>query len=67
MVLLIRGRIMPEDSQSGQPVCWCWIYRPFVAWVLGRAGLTLAAGRVAADGATWPACQRLGTEFMPPL
>jgi Cu(I)/Ag(I) efflux system membrane protein CusA/SilA len=65
MVLLVRGRIIPEAKN---PINWLLIaiYRPVIALVLKAKILTVlvAAGLVAAS---WFPLQRIGSEFMPNL
>ncbi len=65
MVLLVRGRIVPERRN---PVNRLLIasYRPVLAFVL-RFRWVFLVGSVMAMGATVPAFLALGSEFMPPL
>lgn len=65
MVLLIRGRIVPEHRN---PVNRLLIaaYRPVIDLVLRAKGLTIAIA-ILALGLSWIPLSRIGTEFMPNL
>ena len=65
MLLFIRGRILPE---ARNPVNRFLIraYRPIIAWVMRRKGLTIALAAVSL-GLTFIPASRLGSEFMPTL
>jgi Cu(I)/Ag(I) efflux system membrane protein CusA/SilA len=65
MVLLIRGRIVPEHRN---PVNRLLIaaYRPVINLVLRAKGLTIAIA-ILALGLSWIPLSRIGTEFMPNL
>ncbi|HVT17259.1 MAG TPA: CusA/CzcA family heavy metal efflux RND transporter [Thermoanaerobaculia bacterium] len=65
MVLLIRGRIVPEAKNPVNRFL-TWAYHPFVRFVLRHRMLTLGAG-VLLIASTVPVFLRLGSEFMPPL
>jgi Cu(I)/Ag(I) efflux system membrane protein CusA/SilA len=65
MVYLIRGRILPEESNPLNR----WLiaaYRPVIDLVLRHRVLTIVAAAAVAAASWWPAA-RLGTEFMPTL
>jgi Cu(I)/Ag(I) efflux system membrane protein CusA/SilA len=65
MVLLIRGKVRPEDKNPLSR----WLialYRPILSGALRIRWLT-AGGAVVAVAATVPVFMRLGAEFMPPL
>ena len=65
MILLIRGRILPE---SKNPVNRGLIalYRPVIAWVMRHKVATIVLATAAGAATIYPA-SRLGTEFMPTL
>ncbi|MBP7065158.1 CusA/CzcA family heavy metal efflux RND transporter [Ferrovibrio sp.] len=65
MVLLIRGKIVPEHRN---PVNRLLIaaYRPVIDLVLRAKGVTIAVS-VLALGLSWIPLSRIGTEFMPNL
>jgi Cu(I)/Ag(I) efflux system membrane protein CusA/SilA len=65
MVLLIRGRITPENKNPVNRLL-IWLYHPVARFVLRFRWLTLwlAVGLIAA---TIIPLRRLGSEFMPPL
>lgn len=65
MVLLIRGKIVPEHRN---PVNRLLIaaYRPVIDLVLRAKGLTIAIA-ILALGLSWIPLSRIGTEFMPNL
>jgi Cu(I)/Ag(I) efflux system membrane protein CusA/SilA len=65
MLLLIRGRILPERANPVNRVL-IWLYRPVIRWVLAHKALTLVAALVLSIASFWPA-SKLGTEFMPTL
>lgn len=65
MVLLIRGRIVPEAKNPVNRFL-IWAYHPFVRFVLRHRMLTLGAG-VLLLASTVPVFLRTGSEFMPPL
>jgi len=65
MVYLIRGRILPEQSNPLNR----WLiaaYRPVIDLVLRHRAATIVAAALVAAASFWPAA-RLGTEFMPTL
>ncbi len=65
MVILIRGRIVPEHKNPINRIL-IWLYNPLVHLVLKWKKLTLTFAIVAL-ALTVPAFMRLGSEFMPPL
>jgi len=65
MVLLVRGRIVPEHRNPVNRFL-IWVYRPVIRAVLRAKLLTIALAVVALAVTLWPARQ-LGTEFMPDL
>ena len=65
MLLFIRGRILPE-AQNPVNRALIRAYRPVIAWVMRRKGLTLALAAVSL-GLTFVPASRLGSEFMPTL
>lgn len=65
MVLLIRGRIVPERKNPLNRLLIA-IYRPIISVVLRARLLTIALALLAL-GASWIPLQRIGTEFMPNL
>ena len=65
MVFLVRGRIAPEHKNPISRIL-IWIYEPFAKLALRFRVITILFAVVALL-ATWPAFQRLGSEFMPPL
>jgi Cu(I)/Ag(I) efflux system membrane protein CusA/SilA len=65
MVLLVRGRIVPEHRNPVNRFL-IWAYRPIIRGVLRAKTLTIVLAVVALAVTLWPARQ-LGTEFMPDL
>jgi Cu(I)/Ag(I) efflux system membrane protein CusA/SilA len=65
MLLLVRGRILPEHKNPVSRVL-IWIYQPFARLVLTYRKTTLLLGLLAVLTIV-PVWNRLGTEFMPPL
>lgn len=65
MVLLVRGRIVPEHRNPVNRFL-IWVYRPVIRAVLRAKLLTIVLAVVALAVTLWPARQ-LGTEFMPDL
>jgi Cu(I)/Ag(I) efflux system membrane protein CusA/SilA len=65
MVLLVRGRIVPEHRNPVNRFL-IWVYRPVIRAVLRAKLLTIVFAVVAVAVTMWPARQ-LGTEFMPDL
>ncbi len=65
MLLFIRGRILPEARNPVNRFL-IWAYRPAIAWVMRRKGLTIALA-VVSLGLTFIPASRLGSEFMPTL
>ncbi len=65
MVLLIRGRLRPEEANPITRVCQ-WLYRPALRWCLRHRGATVAIN-VVFLAFTLPLALRLGSQFMPPL
>jgi Cu(I)/Ag(I) efflux system membrane protein CusA/SilA len=65
MVLLIRGRIVPEIRNPVNRLL-IWLYRPFAHFVLRFRWLTIFAA-VVILAATYFPYRKLGKEFMPPL
>jgi Cu(I)/Ag(I) efflux system membrane protein CusA/SilA len=65
MVLLIRGRIVPEHKNPLNRLLIA-VYRPVIRLVL-RARLLTIALALAVLGASWIPLSRIGTEFMPNL
>jgi Cu(I)/Ag(I) efflux system membrane protein CusA/SilA len=65
MLLFIRGRILPEARNPVNRFL-IWIYRPAIAWVMRRKGLTIALAAVSL-GLTFIPASKLGSEFMPTL
>jgi len=65
MGYLIRGRI-PKESSNPINRTLTALYRPVLAWVMGRPRLTLVLAVLVFATAAWPLSQ-LGGEFMPPL
>lgn len=65
MVLLIRGRIVPERKNPLNRLLIA-VYRPVISLVLRARLLTIALALIAL-GVSWIPLQRLGTEFMPNL
>jgi len=65
MVLLIRGRIVPETRNPINRLL-IWLYRPVIRLVLRAKTLTIIAAIAALALSVIPA-QRLGSEFMPNL
>ncbi|MBL8398220.1 MAG: efflux RND transporter permease subunit [Candidatus Accumulibacter sp.] len=65
MLLFIRGKILPE---ARNPINRLLIrgYRPIIAWVLRRKGMTIFVAVAALSLSIYPA-SRLGSEFMPTL
>jgi Cu(I)/Ag(I) efflux system membrane protein CusA/SilA len=65
MVLLVRGRILPEARNPLQRAV-LRVYRPALRSALAHPRIVLGVALVALASTAWPA-SRLGTEFMPPL
>ena len=65
MVILIRGRIIPEEKNPINRFL-IWIYQPVVHFALRRKKTVLIIA-VLAMLATVPVYLKLGSEFMPPL
>ncbi|CAG0969736.1 partial Cation efflux system protein CusA, partial [Rhodocyclaceae bacterium] len=65
MLLFIRGRILPEARNPVNRFL-IWAYRPAIAWVMRRKGLTIALAAVSLGLTFYPA-SKLGSEFMPTL
>jgi len=65
MILLIRGRIVPERKNPLNRLLIV-LYRPVIAGVLRARLLTIAVALVVL-GLSWIPLQRIGTEFMPNL
>ncbi|MBI4988654.1 MAG: efflux RND transporter permease subunit [Rhodocyclales bacterium] len=65
MLLFIRGRILPEAKNPVNRFL-IWAYRPIIAWVMRRKGLTIALAAVSL-GLTFIPASKLGSEFMPTL
>lgn len=65
MVLLIRGRIVPERKNPLNRLLIA-VYRPIISVVLRARLLTIALALLTL-GASWIPLQRIGTEFMPNL
>lgn len=65
MVLLIRGRIVPEHRNPVNRFL-IWVYRPVIRVVLRAKLLTIVLAVFALAVTLWPARQ-LGSEFMPDL
>src|SRR5690606_29821263 len=65
MGLFIRGRISREERN---PISrgMLRVYRPALAWVMGRRWFVISASATALI-LTWIPFQRIGSEFMPPL
>jgi Cu(I)/Ag(I) efflux system membrane protein CusA/SilA len=65
MLLFIRGRVMPEQKNPVNRFL-IRLYRPVIAWVMDRKGLTIGLALLAMALSVYPAL-RLGGEFMPTL
>jgi copper/silver efflux system protein len=65
MLLLVRGRIVPEARNPINRVL-IWLYRPLIRLVLRVPHLTVLAAIVVLGITAWPLSQ-LGSEFMPTL
>jgi Cu(I)/Ag(I) efflux system membrane protein CusA/SilA len=65
MLLLIRGRIAPEEKNPISRIL-IWLYQPVVHLVLRFRKTTVVLALLAMASAV-PAFMQLGTEFMPPL
>jgi copper/silver efflux system protein len=65
MVLLVRGRIMPERRNPLNRLL-IWLYRPVIWGVLRAKAFVVLLALAALIVSVWPARQ-LGTEFMPSL
>jgi Cu(I)/Ag(I) efflux system membrane protein CusA/SilA len=65
MVLLIRGKIVPEHRNPVNRLLIA-VYRPVIDLVLRAKGLTIAVA-ILALGLSWIPLSRIGTEFMPNL
>ena len=65
MTMFVKGRIRPEQENPVNRFL-IRIYRPALAWVLGRPKLTLVIAATALAISLLP-MSRLGAEFMPPM
>ncbi|MGB6911122.1 MAG: efflux RND transporter permease subunit [Methyloceanibacter sp.] len=65
MVLLVRGRIMPERKNPVNRFL-IWIYRPVIELALRFKVATIAVALLILAASLWPA-SKLGSEFMPNL
>jgi Cu(I)/Ag(I) efflux system membrane protein CusA/SilA len=65
MVLLVRGRILPEQRNPVNRAL-IWLYRPLIRLVLRARMLTVALAAAVLAVSVWPA-NHIGTEFMPTL
>ncbi|TFG85883.1 MAG: efflux RND transporter permease subunit, partial [Hyphomicrobiales bacterium] len=65
MVLLVRGRIMPERKNPVNRFL-IWIYRPVIELALRFKVATIGLALLILAGGLWPA-SKLGSEFMPNL
>jgi Cu(I)/Ag(I) efflux system membrane protein CusA/SilA len=65
MVLLIRGRLKPENANPISRFTQA-IYLPILRWCLRHRWLTMAVNLIFLI-ATFPLVTRLGSQFMPPL
>jgi copper/silver efflux system protein len=65
MVLLIRGRLRPEQANPISRITQA-IYLPILRWCLRHRWLTIAVNVVFLL-VTFPLATRLGSQFMPPL
>ena len=65
MVLLIRGKIRPEQKNPLNRF-FIWLYRPVLRFCL-KARYAILALVILLFGVTIPVFNRLGSEFMPPL
>ena len=65
MVLLVRGRIMPENKNPVNRFL-IWIYRPVIELALRFKLATIAIALLVLAASLWPA-SKLGSEFMPTL
>jgi copper/silver efflux system protein len=65
MILLIRGRIMPEHRNPVNRFL-IWIYRPAIKLALRFKAATILIALVVLVASLWPA-SKLGSEFMPNL
>jgi Cu(I)/Ag(I) efflux system membrane protein CusA/SilA len=65
MILLIRGRIMPEHRNPVNRFL-IWIYRPAIELALRFKAATILIALVVLVASLWPA-SKLGSEFMPNL
>jgi Cu(I)/Ag(I) efflux system membrane protein CusA/SilA len=65
MILLIRGRIMPEHKNPVNRFL-IWIYRPVIELALKFKTATILIALVVLVASLWPA-SKLGSEFMPNL
>jgi Cu(I)/Ag(I) efflux system membrane protein CusA/SilA len=65
MILLVRGRIVPEQRNPVNRFL-IWIYRPLIVLALRFKATTILIAVLILAGSLWPA-MRLGTEFMPNL
>ena len=65
MVLLIRGKLRPENANPISRVTQA-IYLPILRWCLHHRGLTIAVNVIFLI-VTLPLATKLGSQFMPPL
>ncbi len=65
MVLLVRGRIMPERKNPVNRFL-IWIYRPVIELALRFKMVTIGLALLVVAASLWPA-SKLGSEFMPNL
>jgi Cu(I)/Ag(I) efflux system membrane protein CusA/SilA len=65
MLLFVRGRIMPEQSNPINRAL-IWIYRPVIRAALRHKAATILIALAVLAASLWPA-SRLGSEFMPTL
>jgi Cu(I)/Ag(I) efflux system membrane protein CusA/SilA len=65
MVIVVRGRIVPERSNPLNRLL-IWLYRPVIRAVLNAKALTVVLALAVLAITLWPASQ-LGSEFMPSL
>ncbi len=65
MILFVRGRIMPEQSNPINRAL-IWLYRPLIRGVLKAKTFTILLALAVLGASVWPAA-RLGSEFMPNL
>jgi Cu(I)/Ag(I) efflux system membrane protein CusA/SilA len=65
MVLLVRGRILPEHRNPVNRVL-IWLYRPIIRLVLRARILTVVLALLVLGASLWPLAH-IGAEFMPTL